>query len=361
MHTYKFKLYNSDKNKYIDESVSAAWEIYNHCIALHRRYYRLYGKHLSKNKLQKHIAKLRRRNELWQKLNSQAVQDITDRIERGYKAFFDHVKQHRSGKKSTPHFKKRKDYRSFTLKQCGYKISAGNVIYIHGRKYKYFKSRDIEGKIKTVTIKKMPSGDYYVFIVTDHVRTEKTTRTGKAVGIDFGLKTFLNLDDGTKISSPEFLKSSLKKYQRLSRNFSLKEDGSRNKEKAYIELMKYYEKLSNQRENFFFNLANELCQKYQFIAVEDLNLDGMKRLWGRKVSDLAYGEFLLILEYIASIHGVTVKKIDRFAPSSKVCSDCGGFVTLTLKDREWTCPHCGSVHDRDTNAAINIRKIAFGC
>ena len=87
----------------------------------------------------------------------------------------------------------------------------------------------------------------------------------------------------------------------------------------------------------------------------------MKRLWGRKVSDLAYGEFILILEYIASIHGVTVKKIDRFAPSSKVCSDCGGFVTLTLKDREWTCPHCGNVHDRDTNAAINIRKIAFGC
>lgn len=249
MHTYKFKLYNSDKNKYIDESISAAWEIYNHCIALHRRYYRLYGKHLSKNKLQKHIAKLRHKNALWQKLNSQAVQDITDRIERSYKAFFNHVKKHRSGKKSTPHFKKRKDYRSFTLKQCGYKISSGNVIYIHGRKYKYFKSRDIEGKIKTVTIKKMPSGDYYVFIVTDHVRTEKTTRTGKAVGIDFGLKTFLNLDDGTKISSPEFLKSSLKKYQRLSRNFSLKEDGSRNKEKAYIELMKCYEKLSYQRGN----------------------------------------------------------------------------------------------------------------
>lgn len=361
MQTYKFKLYNSDKNKYIDESVTAACDIYNHCIALHRRYYRLYGKHLSKYRLQKHIARLRHRKPSWQKLNSQAVQDITDRIERSYKAFFHHIKHHCNGKKTPPHFRKRKDYHSFTLKQAGYKLAGDNAIYIHGRKYRYFKSRDIKGKIKTVTVKKTPSGDYCVFIVTDYVRTEKPTRTGKAVGIDFGLKMFLNLDDGTKIASPEYMKASLKKYKRLSRNYSLKKNGSRNREKAYIELMKHHEKISEQRRDFFFKLANELCQKYEFIAIEDLNLDGMKRLWGRKVSDLAYGEFILILEYIASIHGVTVKKIDRFAPSSKVCSDCGGFVTLTLKDREWTCPHCGIVHDRDTNAAINIRKIAFGC
>lgn len=361
MHTYRFKLYNSDKNKHIDQSIFAARDIYNHCIALHRRYYRLYGKHLPKNKLQKHIAKLRRRKPLWQKLNSQAVQDVTDRIERSYKAFFDHVKQHRSGKKSPPHFKKAKDYHSFTLKQSGYKLGEGNVIYIHGKKYRYFKSRDIKGKVRTVTVKKMPTGDYYIFIVTDHVRTEKPTRTGKAVGIDFGLKMFLNFDDGTKIASPEYLKASLKKYKRLSRNYSLKKDGSNNKKKAYIELMKYYEKLCDQRKEFFFALANRLCKTYEFIAVEDLNLDGMKRLWGRKVSDLAYGEFVLILEYVASLYGVTVRKIDRFAPSSKACSDCGCRVKLSLNDREWTCPHCGAQHDRDINAAINIRKLAFGC
>lgn len=361
MQTYKFKLYNSDKNKYIDDSISAACEIYNHCIALHRRYYRLYEKQLSKNKLQKHIAKLRRRKASWQKLNSQAVQDITDRIERSYKAFFNHVKQHRSGKKTPPRFRKRKDYHSFTLKQTGYKLAEGNGIYIHGRKYRYFKSRDIKGKIKTVTVKKMPSGDYCVFIVTDYVRVERPTRTGKAVGIDFGLKTFLNLDDGTKMHSPEYLKSSLKKCKSLSRNYSLKKDGSNNKKKAYLKLMKYHEKLSEQRRDFFFKLANELCQRYEFIAIEDLNLDSMKRLWGRKVSDLAYGEFILILEYVASVYGVTVKKIDRFTPSSKVCSACGCRVDLSLNDREWTCPQCGATHDRDTNAAINIRKIAFGC
>lgn len=361
MHTYKFKLYNSDKNKYIDDSISAAHDIYNHCIALHRRYYRMYGKHLSKNKLQKHIAKLRRRNPSWQKLNSQAVQNITDRIERSYEAFFNHGKQHRSGKKTPPHFRKRKDYHSFTLKQTGYKLGEDNTIYIHGRKYRYFKSRDVKGKIKTVTVKKMPSGDYYVFVVTDHVRTERPARTGKAVGIDFGLKTFLNLDDGTKIESPEYLKISLKKYKRLSRNYSLKQNGSNNQAKAYAELMKHYEKLSAQRRDWFFKLAGKLCQTYELIAIEDLNLDGMKRLWGRKVSDLAYGEFILILEYVASLYGVTVRKIDRFAPSSKVCSDCGCRVELSLKDRKWRCPHCGAEHDRDINAAINIRKLAFGC
>ena len=118
-------------------------------------------------------------------------------------------------------------------------------------------------------------------------------------------------------------------------------------------------KVSNRRRDWFFKLANELVSQYTIICIEDLNLDGMKRLWGRKVSDLAFAEFVSILEWVARNAGTTVVKIDRWAPSSKACHVCGTINTeLTLKQREWTCS-CGAHLDRDINAAINIRKMGL--
>lgn len=362
MKTYKFQLYNSTHNDQLEESIAIACEVYNWCISLHRRYYRLYGKYLRKSLLERHLTKKRRRIPRWQKLNSQAVQNVADRIELSYQAFFDHIKKKSSGRKRPPHFRKLRDYHSFTLKQSGYKFGDDNRITIMGRTYKFFKSREINGRVKTITVKKMPTGRIFIFVVTDEVSTKLRTRTGKAAGIDFGLKDFLVLSDGTKIASPEYLKHGLSKLRRLSQNYSLKQDGSHNKEKAYHELTRMYEKVSNARMDFFFKLANELCQKYDSIAVEDLNLDGMKRLWGRKVSDLAYGEFLKVLNYIALEYGVTIKSVDRFYPSSQMCSACGCINpnTKNLRVREWICPSCGAIHDRDRNAAINIRMKAFG-
>ena len=227
------------------------------------------------------------------------------------------------------------------------------------RKYKFFKSREIEGNIKTVTVKKMPTGDWYLCITTDHEAKRNYARTGKAVGIDFGFKDFLVLSDGTKIQSPEPLKQSLSELRRLSRNLSLKKEGSRNYEKAKLQLARLHEHIVLRRKQFFFEQANSLCREYDIIGVEDLNLKGMQALWGRKESDLAYGEFISILEYVASTGDKKVVKIDRWAPSTKTCSKCGCHVKLSLKDREWTCPHCGTHHDRDINAAINIRNFAI--
>lgn len=361
MKTYKFQLYNSKHNKQLEEAISTACEIYNWCISLHRRYYDMYGKYLSANLLKRYLTKVRRKNPRWQKLNSQTAQDVVERIDRSYKAFFDHQKKHASGRKRPPHFRKLKDYHSFTLKQTGYKLGPGNTIVIMGRRYRFFKSRDAAGKIKTVTVKKMPTGKIFVFIVTDEKPQKYRARTGNAVGIDFGLRDFLVLSDGTRIESPEYLKQELSKLRRLSRNFSLKAKGSNNSEKARLELTRLYEKISNQRQDYFFKLANDLCNKYDRIAIEDLNLDGMKRLWGRKVSDLAYGEFVTILCYVASEYGVTVKAADRFDPTSQACSSCGCINTKVkdLRVRTWICPDCGAVHDRDINAAINIRNRCF--
>lgn len=358
--TYRYKLYNSKRNRHLDEAINTAASIWNYCIAVHRRYYKLYGKHLSANRLKKHIAKLKRRRfPQWNKLGSQAVQDVGERVDRSYKAFFQHHKQKRRGRKSPPGFKKRRRYSSFTLKQAGYRFhDESNIVTIMGKDYKYWKSRPLEGKIKTVTVKRTPLGEFFIFVVCEKEVNQVLPRAGKAVGYDFGLKHFLTADDGSAIDSPEWYKASLKELRQAHRALSRCQKGSNNRRKALLHLNRVYERISNKRRDWFFKLVNRLVGENAVICLEDLNLDGMKRLWGRKVSDYAFAEFVDILEYAASQAGTTVVKIDRWAPSSKVCHICGGRNdSLSLDTREWDCPQCGAHLDRDVNAAINIKNI----
>ena len=358
--TYQFKLYNSKRNRHLDKAINTAASIWNYCIAFHRRYYKLYGKHLSANRLMKHITKVKRTlHPEWQVLGSQAIQDVVQRVERSYKAFFEHHKQKRRGRKSPPGFKKRRKYSSFTLKQAGYRFhNDSNIVTIMGRDYKYCKSRPIEGKIKTVTVKRNALGEIYLYVVCEIERNEVLPRAGKAAGYDFGLKHFLTADDGSTIDSPEWYKASLKELRQAHRAVSRRQKGSNNRRRAVLNLNRVYQKIANRQRDWFFKLANQLVRENAIICIEDLNLDGMKRLWGRKVSDYSFAEFADILKYVASEAGTTVVKIDRWAPSSKVCHICGGKNdALTLKDREWICPQCGAHLDRDVNAAINIKNI----
>ncbi len=359
--TYKFKLYKNKKNRHLDDGINIAASIWNYCIAMHRRYYRLYGKHLSANRLMKHITKVKKTlHPEWQSLGSQAIQDVVQRVDRSYKAFFDHVKQKRHGRKSPPSFKKRSRYSSFTLKQAGYAFHADNKVTIMEREYKYCKSRPIEGEIKTLTVKRNALGEVYLIAVTKQECNDVLPRAGKAAGMDFGLKHFLNLDDGSAIDSPQWYKASLKELRAAHRAVSRCQKGSRNRRRAIRDLERVYQSISNRRRDWFFKLANQLVSQYAIICIEDLNLDGMKRLWGRKVSDLAFAEFVSILKWVASNAGSTVVKIDRWAPSSKACHVCGTVNTaLALKQRSWTCDCCHTALDRDTNAAINIKRMGL--
>ena len=359
--TYKFKLYKNKKNRHLDDGINIAASIWNYCIAMHRRYYRLYGKHLSANRLMKHITKVKKTlHPEWQALGSQAIQDVVERVDRSYKAFFDHVKQKRHGRKSPPSFKKRSRYSSFTLKQAGYAFHADNKVTIMEREYKYCKSRSMEGTIKTLTVKRNALGEIYLIVVTRQECNDILPRAGKAVGMDFGLKHFLNLDDGSVIDSPQWYKASLKELRAAHRAVSRCQKGSRNRRRAIRDLERVYQRISNRRRDWFFKLANQLVSEYAIICIEDLNLDGMKRLWGRKTSDLAFADFVAILEWMASNAGSTVVKIDRWAPSSKACHVCGTVNTaLALKQRSWTCDCCHTALDRDTNAAVNIKRMGL--
>lgn len=354
MKTLKFKLYAHKRNRYLKRTINASGVIYNHCIALHKRYYRMFGKHLNCAKLQSHIAKLRKRNPFWQPVGSQAVQDICQRIEKAYQLFFKHNKK---GVRP-PGFKKVKKYKSFTLKQAGYKFLGGNRVKIGSRVYQFWKSRKIEGTVKTLTIKRTSLGELFMVLVVDEGSSEVEVKTGKIAGFDFGLKTFLTCSDGSKIESPLFFKQSLNAIKKASRQHSKKLKGSSNRERARKNLVRKHEDISNRRRDWFWKLAHELTDKFDVLCFETLNLKGMQRLWGRKISDLAFGEFLQILEWVAQKKNKLVVFIDQWYPSSKTCSHCRHILEkLDLSIREWRCPSCQSVNGRDENAALNIQMV----
>lgn len=353
MKTLKFKLYEHKRNRYLKRTINVAGIIYNHCVALHKRYYRMFKKHLSCVKLQAHIAKLRKRKKHWQMVGSQAVQDICQRIDKAYQLFFKH---HKKGVRP-PGFKKVQKYKSFTLKQAGYKFLGGNRVKIGSRVFQFWKSKEIEGVIKTVTVKRTPLGELFLVVVVDSVFEPAIKfMTGKTAGFDFGLKTFLTCSEGFKIESPQFFKQNLNQIKQANRELSRKQKNSRNWEQARLHLCRVHKNVVNKRRDWFWKLAHKLTNKFDVLYFETLNLKGMQQLWGRKVSDLAFGEFLQILEWVAKKKGKQVVYRDPWFPSSKMCSCCGHVLKfLDLKQREWRCPSCNTLHDRDDNAAVNIK------
>ena len=314
MKTYCFKLYKAKRNKKLHKVINIAGIIYNHCIALHKRYYRLFKKSLNIYKLQKHLTKLKKIGKFsyFKEVGSQAIQDITQRIDRAYKLFFRNLKH--KIRTAPPSFKKIRKYKSFTLKQASWKLLKGNIIEINKQKYKYFKSRDIEGIVKTITIKRDTLGDIYLYFVCETNENKVLARTGKSVGYDFGLNQFLTASDNEDIKAPLFFKQNANDIKKANRILSRKKKGS------------------NQ---------------------------GMQKRWGRKISDYGFSEFIKILEYKAREIGSIVQKIDRYYPSSQICHICGtkNPETKNLAVREWICAKCKTSHDRDRNSAINIWKV----
>ncbi len=359
MKTYKFKLYSNHGNRELHKTIDGHAWVWNHCIALQRRYYAIYGKHISKFRLINHISKLKRlpRFAHWNQLPSQAIQDVVARIDKGYKAMFEARAQGKAW--GRPRFKPRRKYKSFTLLQAGWTLLPGNRIKIGKRIYSYFKSRDVFGKPKRCTIKRDAVGDVYITILADYEAPNlKRVMTGKIAGFDFGLKRYLTGSNGHDIDSPLFFKRSLNALKRANGNHSRKQNQSNNRERARLDLARKHRKIERQRNDFHWKLAHHLTDEYDEIRLETLNLQGMKALWGRKISDLGFADFVAKLKYIASKKGVKIVFIDKWYPSSKTCSACGAVnETLNLRDRTWQCSDCGTNHDRDRNAAMNIYRV----
>lgn len=357
--TFKFKLYHAKRNKKLHNKINIAGLIYNHCIALHKRYWHLYHKSLNLCVLQKHITKLKKikRFNYLKELNSQTVQDITERIDRGYKLFCSNLKHKK--KTAPPKFRKIRKYKSITFKQTGWKLDEEHsTIYIQKQKYRYSNSRNIDDKIKIVTVKRDTLGDLYIYFVCELPNSEVKAHTGKSVGFDFGFKGNMlvaenEIDD---IKAPSFFKEMKNKIAKANRNLSSKKLKSNNQKKARLELARLYRKVTNKRNDYHWKLAKYLCNKYSIICLENISMKQMQKKHGKKVMDYGFSEFLNILEYVAPQFNTKIVKIDRFYPSSQLCNKCGyqNKEVKNLSIREWTCPKCGAHHDRDRNAARNI-------
>ena len=339
-------------------------QVHIHFMLLQRRYYRRYKKNISYSRMSAHLTKLKDTTKPhWQQLPSQVAQNVAKRISLAYHSFFTNIKERKAGlttrKVGRPHIKPQHKYNSMTFTQAGYTLE-DNRIKIHciATWFSFHKHREIVDDIKTITIKRDKCGDYWICFSCDNVEdSDPFPKTGKSAGFDFGLKTFLTGSDGSKIASPQFLKQSLNKLRSLNKSLSRKVFKSGGWYRAKRAVSRQHRKIGRQRLDWHYKLATQLCRKYDTLCFETLNIDGMKQLWGRKVSDLAFYQFIQIVEQKCFKHNREFYQVGQWTPTTKPCSNCEHINNnLSLSDRQWTCPACDTNHDRDINAAINIKR-----
>ena len=366
--TQKYQIREHPQNMRLGNMLDDLCDVHNHFLKLEKRYYRIYGKYAGRYRLQPHLTKLlSRTHKHWAWIPRDTLDEVIIRIHIGYERFFD-------GLSAPPKFKRKDRYRSAKFK-TGYKLSEGTVrisfkdwdaanqkfVFVR-RNILYHHHREWRGEVRYIQILRDAVGTYWLYVVTDDATTENYLATGESVGADFGMKeAFLTLNTGEKIQSPQFLKQSLTELRKLYKSLSRKVKGSNNWWRCMRQLARLYRKITNQRKDWHWKLATDLCKKFDLIATETLNIAGMKRLWGRKISDLAFGQFVEILKFKCFKHNREFRQVGQWTATTKPCSDCDYHnENLSLSDRQWTCPKCGSHHDRDVNAAINILRAACG-
>jgi putative transposase len=223
-------------------------------------------------------------------------------------------------------------------------------------KYKNYLTKYKDG-IRSATLSRNACGEYFLSILVDSDEILTKSKTDKVIGIDLGIKDFIVTSDNTKFPNIKSIRNNEVKLKKLQRELSRKKVGSNNRNKTRIRLAKFHQKLSNIKQNYLHEVVNTLINENQVICIEDLNVSGMLKNHNlsKSIQELSLGEFKRILDYKCDWYGRYLITIDRYYPSSKLCSCCGfKNDNLTLKDREWKCPQCGTIHDRDYNASLNI-------
>ena len=314
--------------------------------------------------MSQHLTKLKRLEKYkhWNIPYAWSLQNILKRLAQSFREM-------RTLKRGHPKFKSCKKHKGMTFR--GEQIKIEKVldaeknernhptyrIRLNGRWYRFALHREIRGDIKQVQVTRDVLGDIYITLTEDFTEIIPEPKTGQAEGFDFGIKDFLTDSDGKRYVSPMFYTQNADKLTQAQRAYSRKVKGSRNQERCRKRVARIHKKTANQRADHHWKFAIDLCRSFDILFFEDLNLAGMKRLFGKQVSDLAFGEFMQKLKHQSQKRIRSVLKSGRWSPSTKCCSVCGHKnENLTLADRDWTCPKCDTHLDRDQNAAVNILK-----
>lgn len=353
---FKYKLNPNEEQKVLlNKHIGACRFIYNLALETKQMAYVGNKVNLSYFELHSQLKDLKEELPWLKELNSQSLQQAITNLDKAYTAFF-------KGQNSFPKFKKKSNKGSFNIPQ-NIKIINNKLIipkFTKKNGIDIILHRPLKGEIRQATISRTPTGKYFVSILCETSEVNKVKPKIKeetTIGIDLGIKDFLITSDGEVFDNPKYLRKAQSKLKYIQRKYS-KNKGKRTKQKLAI----LHEKVVNKRKDYLHKVSIKLVRENQTISLENLNVSGMikNHNLAQAITDVSWSTFVNMLEYKAEWYGTNILRIGRFEPSSKTCSCCGHInKEVTLNDREWTCKNCRTHHDRDINAAINIKNFSL--
>ena len=359
--TFRYRIFPTHKQDTILEQTldSCRW-LYNHFLEQRKNAWENEKKNLSRYDQSNTLKLLKQEHPFLKNVYSQVLQDISTRIDLAFRAFFRRVKT--VEKPGYPRFRGKFRYDSFTYSQGGFKLlkNVVQLFKIGGIKIKLH--RPIEGKIKTCTVKKTPTGKWFVSFSCEIEHKAPEQPIEPAIGIDMGLESFATLSNGEEIENPRFFRQEEKVLGRAQKKLSKQEKGSKTRNKTRKIVARIHERITNKRHNFSHQLARKLVNRFNTIITENLSINDMQkgnfRCINKSIGDAAWRMFLELLVFKAEYAGKHCIQINP-AYTSQICSKCGNRHKLKLSDRVYHCPSCDLLLNRDHNAARNIIRLGL--